>query len=617
VIRNFRTQTLLHIVGLFFVGVVVALALWQHIAPDYHGEYGIIGTLSKTGYHPLTNMLRFLLFILLPALLIGMYWFFAKPKNVIYPEPKREKVALSWPVILISTVTCLIMIVVALNAPTYHSWGSFDSFHEGEALGSSEAYGAGLAPYKDYVIYHGVFQDPLRVIVAFNIFGESIGSVRTLESIIKIVTYVLFAGLILLLFRFRFVPTMIAVAVFTTLHFIRTIGPIGYDIIIMNREIPILLFLIASIIFYDYLRNVRAKHALWNVFSLAAIQGVLVWVAFAYSIDRGAYLLALYPFAIAGLVVIAKPKYRKVLLAGNAVGLILGTIIFGILIKGAWFEFVNFIMVDVSKYVEPMFGLPYPVDKKIFLSALIIFAANVLWLLWRFLQAQHPKIHRKFLPFIQDYFIELMLLGLSLFVFRGALGRSDPEHLAYSTWPMILLSLYICIKYYVLPFLERNMYAAKFVKNGSVIFVILALGAGSMRIAERDLWVQNFPLRVPDSLFIPSNYTEATTFFKHEISQGKSFATYTSEAGWYYMTDQTPPTRFGIIWFAAANVHQQTAINELQNNDVDFILYSNDFWANKIDGISNQERLPLLYQYVNDEYQPHVNLQGNQIWIKK
>ncbi len=82
-------------------------------------------------------------------------------------------------------------------------------------MGFAISYMEGLIPYKDYIFVHGTIQDPLRSVIAFRLFGQSIGSVRTLESIVAVTTVLLITLFVLKIFRFRPLPSLITiVAVF-------------------------------------------------------------------------------------------------------------------------------------------------------------------------------------------------------------------------------------------------------------------------------------------------------------------------------------------------------------------------------------------------------------------
>ncbi|MEW6189871.1 MAG: hypothetical protein AB1466_07200 [Actinomycetota bacterium] len=66
-----------------------------------------------------------------------------------------------------------------------------DTFHEGETLGPAIMWQNNKVPYKDIFFVHGVFEDPLRSVLAFNIFGKSIGASRVLTNYLIVFAYLL------------------------------------------------------------------------------------------------------------------------------------------------------------------------------------------------------------------------------------------------------------------------------------------------------------------------------------------------------------------------------------------------------------------------------------------
>lgn len=148
------------------------------------------------------------------------------------------------------------------------------------------------------------------------------------------------------------------------------------------------------------------------------------------------------------------------------------------------------------------------------------------------------------------------------------------------------------------------------------IVLIISTLLGAVRLNDKHLVDQNFPYRNPDSVYIPKEYIRTISFLKDAATRQEYFITLTSEASWYYFVGVPSPTRFGIIWFASPTKYQQEVIEDLEKDHIKYILYSNSYWSNIIDGISNRTRLPLLYEYIDTHYTRYVVIDGNEIWIK-
>ena len=109
-------------------------------------------------------------------------------------------------------------VLLAINTPTYHAFGKFDPYHEGESLGSAISYLAGQQPYHDFVFFHGLIQDPLRSVWAFEIFGKSIGAERSFESFAKVVLWVLLAVFLDRLFQKKVWMVFFVLSFLAVLH---------------------------------------------------------------------------------------------------------------------------------------------------------------------------------------------------------------------------------------------------------------------------------------------------------------------------------------------------------------------------------------------------------------
>ena len=186
---------------IFIIGILLGLFFWNKIKLPFQNPWDLIGPLTIIKFNPANNLIRFINFILSPVLILIAFYFLKTKKTNDYCFRKNERsikiqkenslTFSTFQKIFFCSIIIFFSIIVAMNIPTYHSSGLFDTFHEGESIGSSISYLAGKSPYKDYLFCHGLFQDPLRSVIAFKIFGKSIGAVRTLESIIKIISFVL------------------------------------------------------------------------------------------------------------------------------------------------------------------------------------------------------------------------------------------------------------------------------------------------------------------------------------------------------------------------------------------------------------------------------------------
>src|SRR5690606_29816888 len=172
-------RTLLFFLWPFLLGAALGCAVWDLVALPFTDPWGQCSVVTRERFAPANNMVRFAIVVALPILVMALRhmrrpshrssWSDRAPASDIPAvRPRRpDQIGL-----------LLLGAVIALLSPTSLASGPFDTFHEGECLGPAVSYAAGQVPYRDVLFVHGVFQDPGRAVLAFALFGRSIGAVR-------------------------------------------------------------------------------------------------------------------------------------------------------------------------------------------------------------------------------------------------------------------------------------------------------------------------------------------------------------------------------------------------------------------------------------------------------
>src|SRR4029453_2877401 len=91
--------------------------------------------------------------------------------------------------------------LIALNTQSHNAVGPFETYEEGQTLSAGLSYQNGGVPYRDFVFFHGLYEEPLRALLAFELFGQSVGGVRALQSITKIAAFLFLWAFLVLIFR--------------------------------------------------------------------------------------------------------------------------------------------------------------------------------------------------------------------------------------------------------------------------------------------------------------------------------------------------------------------------------------------------------------------------------
>lgn len=612
----------------FLAGASLGLFLWDKICLPFQNPWEIVGPLTQIQYNPLNDSIRFALFLTIPPGLLLASHLIGKRQlgQFLFPQPQTKIISppfLSWfqKNTKIATVLLIVFsILIALNTPTYHSSEEYiDTFHEGESLGPAMSYLEGKAPYQNFLFAHGLYQDPLRSVLAFKLFGKSIGAVRTLESLNKIFAFILLGFFLLKLYRRNYLYSFTC---FLVLIFLQhtNILPIPQLINILPRETTTFFFLINLLILQNLLNHPAPERK--NLFLVSFFLAFIPILSFGYSIDRGLYLLATYAILspLLYFLFFHQTKFNISFLTANILGFISSLALLSTLLRGGFLEFLKYTFLTMPRYKELLDGAIYPIDKEWFLLIILLIAANLYWLSFKFLQELHFREGEKLSSLtrrtVKKYLLEITLLLISVFFFRSALGRSDWEHVAYSTTFTFILSIHILLKYHS-PSILNNLYLQRGFSFLVIFAIISAFTLGTYNVYHENLLPQNFPLKIHDSEFIPDDYKAAISFLKNNLKPNENFITLTSEGSWYYFLDKPSFTRFPIVWFAAPNFYQQEIVEDLEQGNVKFILYQNNHWANHMDNLSNEERLPILTKHIRQNYEFCKKIDQHEIWIKE
>ena len=342
-------------------------------------------------------------------------------------------------------------------------------------------------------------------------------------------------------------------------------------------------------------------------------------LSFAYSVDRGFYLSAtsfIYSFAIY-FFFLRKNSFK--LIVSSLSGYILGIVALGITLKWAYYDFFKFTFIIMPLYKELMDGYVYQFKQFEYIFPVLLISLLFYWLTFRFITfdaLNKNSLLNKIKSFYSAYFIEILLLISSVFFFRGAVGRADIGHVYSASAPVFILSAYVLTKYYLSPYFYKNSlknYFMSFIVSFMLIAVITSFYIPKMNY-ER---FYRFSPEIPDTAFIPQNYIKTISFLRENLGNGEDFFTMTSEAIWYYFINKPCPTRFPVVWFAMPYFYQNEIVEDLKRRNVKFVLYKNDNWSNKIDGFTNEIRLPIVIAYLKKHYVFYNKIDDNEIWISK
>ncbi|MBE7413949.1 MAG: hypothetical protein HS130_01445 [Deltaproteobacteria bacterium] len=606
--------------GLFLLAVMIGALLWEKIVLPFKNPWGVIGVLTMIGYNPTNDIFRFVAFILIPPLILMLAYMVSRTRLrglLFNAPPDTERATQAQPGTWVKPAVIAFAVLMAVNSPAI--MGEIDTLHEGETLGMSVSHEAGLVPYKDFIFIHGLYQDPLRSLLAFKLFGRSIASTRVLENIHNVLAFTLIGLLAIKLSKgrplFAFAAVLLPGMAWITNSLYLNLRDYIMPAAVMTSDLTVMSFLIAGISLYRLAEREKPGRA--GLFLAAFFYSFIPFASFAYSVDKGYFILAAF-------IVLTPPVYffffrrNRFFLISVILGAVSGASLFILLLRGGTVEFFKYAVLTMPRYTDLVNGFVYPIGAWSAFMACIVFAFNAFWIVKRLLGELNSKGWRD-APgaFIKTHFPELMMFVLSVFLFRTALGRSDDNHLASSLWLPYMLFFYILLRSGTmgLPLAPRLKKAFSVIAVAAIAVVSLS---GLYRAYSADLIRHNFPIGVTDEEFIPANYKATISFLKERYSAGETFFTLTNEPIWYYFVNQPSMSRFPFVFAAGPLFYQEDIVDSIERNGVKYVIFWNsNTHSNNIDGINNKSRFPVVSNHIRKNFRLLGWIDDNEMWIRK
>jgi hypothetical protein len=504
-----------------------------------------------------------------------------------------------------------------------YQYALLDTFHEGETLGPAVSYRqTDLKPYRDFVIVHGVFQDPYRSVLAFKLFGEKIGAVRTFTTLLVIAAVVLYYVLLLVLFRGSLIKSAFGLSILAILMLPKGVIPLLSSLVIgvqlPFRDISTILFLICSVLLIRKLQraNVVAHKSLRF---LSACVGFIAASTFALSIDRAMYISAL-AILVAVLCVSLRGwlYFLRRLLPWFSAGVVAGIILLGLALKWEFSSFLSYLF-TMGRYKEYLDGIVFSrpnvqtstllllASASVFISSAVVIRKTLAYV------ETHASSVPKTILFIKTalsrYPTELLLLCTGLIFLRSAVGRADFAHFAYSVQWLYLFIVYVALNHIKIS--KHYILAARYI---AIWLVFFTFGWYAVKVKQIDLGRDTFPLGVEDKHFLRKDHVETANFLKSNLAENERFMSLTSEGSWYYLVNKPSPSKYYIVWYAfTKNQRHDIARTVAENKKIKYIVTNNN-WTSSFDYLPNNQRFPEAYQELEKHFTPAIGIGQQTIW---
>ena len=290
----------------FVVGICAGYLAWDIISFPFFNPEGVVGPLTLISFNPMNNQVRFVVFILMPALVLlaAQRWLRhlshgALPQSEV--EWKSQNLEAYQLLFRISCwVTCLFAISsVCLFFAQPFDTSPLDFFHEGENLVPALNWVNGAGAWSASFVIHGAFSDIFRTVMAWKILGcVSIGAERFGITLLHDLSCATVPALFLCCaFVIRRTGGPVAALAFLAImlpgyavlsypwSFLVTFGHPGFHLPLIDtleRDTP-------YIIGFGILLLTLNGKATWPYF----IVGLFIPLCLFWSIDRGAFFAAL------------------------------------------------------------------------------------------------------------------------------------------------------------------------------------------------------------------------------------------------------------------------------------------------------------------------------------
>jgi len=621
-----KRQLWLLLAACFVAGVVGGRLLWFEITAPFQATHGIISPATQAGFHPATNVLRVLVWLALPPLLLLLsYW-----RN-LGGLRERLREAGFWSRTIEpdgrpghARALGLLLVLACTLAISINLWGSktlkFDTFHDGESLVAGLSWQAGQVPYRDFLFVHGLLQDPGRAVLAFWLFGESIGALHAVHNILKAAAFLLLAGFLWKAFRGHMLWVLLG-AVLVAGLLASTALPhkrLPFSaVLVSGRDLCTFAFLLCAAAMADWLRDERSPR---RVSVLLLFTGTLLAItAFLVSVDRGYFLTATAVCAWPVFLVGASGRgvHWSALAGACGAGLVAGVLVLMTALGPGFKEFLWYVFVDLVRYKELIDGLEYPISRPAFLLSLLLLAFGVFFVWAAFLHglAHSGNCWREAVRrFARERFLEWSLLLVVLFTFRMALGQADISHLRMAILPAYVLLLYVAIRYWVHPWAARTVSVRRLTAVGTAAWLLLfAVAAGYIwrgRLLPR--WL---PVSVSDDSVVPDHMKDVARYLRSRMGPNDSLYTLDSLASWYYLVGRPCPSRYPIAYLAAHPDSQREVVQALESSRVRYVLQASRDCPDKF--LTQPRRMmPILQEYVDARYRLERTIDRWEIMVR-
>tara|TARA_Y100001935_G_scaffold245927_1_gene240064 strand:+ start:1476 stop:3290 length:1815 start_codon:yes stop_codon:yes gene_type:complete len=599
-----QTKLLPYIFLIFFV--FFTTYIWDKIEISFP-DIDIIGIYSKNNHNSLNDILRYLTFISLPVLSWLVTFLILNKKKInkfIYnfrntefiDDKANSNLYLSFFLIFFF----LLLDFLSLNLPTQE----LDLVHEGQQLSSAFRSSLDNSLWSNSYVIVGIFFETINAKLSWNFFNDiSIGGFR-----ISILVYILILKILFLIFVFKItnilnLETNLKPIFFLINSFI-FINFLDYDTFTSNhisyREIPILVSLILIV---DFFNNNKNKIFVIPILFFLSFP-VLMW-----SLDRG----IVYNIILISLIffILIKKDYKNLI---YSIIFITTSWYISFLILGDEFYYFLENSKNIIFQMNYIHGIIHPqpfsddLNSTRSTKTLILLIINFVISIKLFFNSNF-KISNNF------KFVLFYISLVSLMTYLYALGRSDGPHIKETfAYPLIFQALFLLNLFFIL--IGKSISNIFNKSKNLIIFLLLIFISLNFNYNLENLKtynsrIKNF-VKLDDKNFLKENELELIDKISSELNDKNCIQLFSNDVALLYLLRKKSCSKFYFTWSIGTFENQRKVISELNQNNL--IISGGPSYGWDLD---INEKLPILSEYINDNYELLIKVNNYQILQKK
>ena len=519
--------------------------------------------------------------------------------------------------------------------------GNIDLFHEGERLAPLNEMLHGGVPFRDVYVQHGLFQNAYLAWFGGQLFEPTLFGLRTMERVLNPLGYIALYLLGLQVFRGRFLTAFICMLIASGTAFS----------VSARHSLGLISFAFAA----SFLTRPQVTSKGYTFSWKLLLAGLFTSLAFWYSTEIGLYTLGAMGLflLIYGLQSGIALRKRPLPLISYSCGVMLGFLPVGIyfLLHGAlddaiWNSYIQ------CRYQLATWGLAFPsLSKTVTLLSsegwrAFIFSEGFRWYLpvCIFLIVAAYLTYRRLSGTYSANTMKLLLLLLGgVAFFRTALGRSDGGHLTFGAtflWLLCLLPLeggifsmfrvgllslrgkipwHAALKaaWVLIPTVIFCWYVGEVhhpVAGFSAKWQQLRQNPFKQRVVSEEL-ARAGAVDIPDDQV--QQIQKVVAYIQENTAPNENIFDFTSQGAYYFFANRPGVTRFHQVSYASTPAMQQEVITALEQDKTRLVIFKTGGWFDAVDGIRVEERHALIAVYLQENYEPAINVNGTEILMRK